>query len=63
MICNILSDFGGRDSDPNLIYAPELVEIMEIRNHDKEDAPDFGTACDGIDDRNMILKKILCYTV
>jgi phosphoglucomutase len=57
MRCNILPDFGGHHPDPNLTYAPELVEIMGIRDHDKQDAPDFGAACDGDADRNMILGK------
>lgn len=57
MRCNILPDFGGHHPDPNLTYASELVEIMGIRNHDKQDAPDFGAACDGDADRNMILGK------
>lgn len=57
MRCNILPDFGGAHPDPNLTYAPELVEIMAIRNLDKTDVPDFGAACDGDADRNMVLGK------
>ena len=43
-------DFKGLHPDPNLIYAKELVSIMYGK-----DAPDFGAACDGDGDRNMIL--------
>jgi len=57
MRCNILPDFGGAHPDPNLTYAPELVEIMAIRNLSKEEVPDFGAACDGDADRNMILGR------
>ncbi len=45
-----LPDFGGGHPDPNLTYAPELVELMF-----GADAPDFGAASDGDGDRNMIL--------
>ena len=45
-----LPDFKGLHPDPNLIYAKELVSIMY-----GDDAPDFGAACDGDGDRNMIL--------
>ena len=47
-----LPDFGGGHPDPNLIYAKELVAIMNGK-----DAPDFGAASDGDGDRNMILGK------
>lgn len=47
-----LEDFGGGHPDPNLVYAHELVEIMY-----GADAPDFGAACDGDGDRNMILGR------
>ena len=43
-------DFGGAPPDPNLVHAHQLVEIMN-----GSDAPDFGAACDGDGDRNMIL--------
>lgn len=43
-------DFKGLHPDPNLIYAKELVDLMYGK-----DAPDFGAACDGDGDRNMIL--------
>ncbi len=45
-----LLDFGGGHPDPNLTYAPELVEEMFAAS-----APDFGAASDGDGDRNMIL--------
>jgi phosphoglucomutase len=47
-----LPDFGGGHPDPNLTYAPELIEIVYGNN-----APDFGAASDGDGDRNMILGK------
>jgi len=56
MRCNVLPDFGKAHPDPNLTYAAELVKIMGIFEH-KADAPDFGAACDGDADRNMILGK------
>ncbi|MGC9953068.1 MAG: alpha-D-glucose phosphate-specific phosphoglucomutase [Rhizomicrobium sp.] len=45
-----LPDFGGGHPDPNLLYAHDLVEIMN-----GPEAPDFGAASDGDGDRNMIL--------
>jgi len=47
-----LEDFGGGHPDPNLVYAHDLVEIM---NSSK--GPDFGAASDGDGDRNMILGR------
>ncbi len=47
-----LPDFGGGHPDPNLTYAHELVETLY-----GADAPDFGAACDGDGDRNMILGR------
>ncbi len=47
-----LPDFGGLHPDPNLLYAKELLAIMNADN-----APDFGAANDGDGDRNMILGK------
>lgn len=42
--------------DPNLTYADELVKVMGV--FDKEvRAPEFGAACDGDADRNMILGR------
>ena len=45
-------DFGGEPPDPNLMHARELVAAMA-----RPDAPDFGAACDGDGDRNMILGR------
>ncbi|MCA1636545.1 MAG: alpha-D-glucose phosphate-specific phosphoglucomutase [Acidobacteria bacterium] len=47
-----LEDFGGHHPDPNLVYAAELVEHLS-----GVDAPDFGAACDGDGDRNLILGR------
>jgi phosphoglucomutase len=47
-----LEDFGGLHPDPNLAHAEELVHLMYGAA-----APDFGAACDGDGDRNMILGK------
>lgn len=56
MRCNVLPDFGHGHPDPNLTYAEELVKKMGV--FDKTvDAPDFGAACDGDADRNMILGR------
>lgn len=48
-----LLDFGGGHPDPNLVYAQELVSIM----NDSVKAPDMGAASDGDGDRNMILGR------
>ena len=45
-------DFGGHHPDPNLVHAADLVEHMSA-----PDAPDFGAACDGDGDRNLILGR------
>lgn len=45
-----LPDFGGGHPDPNLVYAAELVALMQGL-----DPPDLGAASDGDGDRNMIL--------
>ena len=46
-----MEDFGGGHPDPNLLYAHhKLVDLLY-----GEEAPDFGAACDGDGDRNMIL--------
>lgn len=45
-------DFGGHHPDPNLVNAADLVAAM--RQHD---APNFGAACDGDGDRNLILGR------
>src|SRR5579872_397839 len=47
-----LPDFGGHHPDPNLVYAADLVRRM---SGDK--SPDFGAACDGDGDRNMVLGR------
>ncbi len=47
-----LPDFGGGHPDPNLVYAHDLVELL-----DGGEAPDFGAASDGDGDRNMILGR------
>ena len=47
-----LEDFGGHHPDPNLVNAAELVAHMNA-----PDAPDFGAACDGDGDRNLILGR------
>jgi len=54
--CNVLPDFGHGHPDPNLTYAKDLVKKMGVFEHDPN-APDFGAACDGDADRNMILGK------
>ena len=45
-----LEDFGAGHPDPNLTYAHELADLLM-----KGDAYQFGAACDGDGDRNMIL--------
>jgi phosphoglucomutase len=47
-----MEDFGGGHPDPNLHYAHKLVGLLYA-----EKAPDFGAACDGDGDRNMILGR------
>jgi phosphoglucomutase len=47
-----LPDFGGGHPDPNLVYAHDLVALMNQKG-----APDFGAASDGDGDRNMILGR------
>jgi phosphoglucomutase len=47
-----LEDFGGGHPDPNLTYAHELAELLLQGNN-----YDFGAACDGDGDRNMILGR------
>jgi phosphoglucomutase len=47
-----LEDFGGHHPDPNMVHAHELVESLSA-----QDAPDFGAACDGDGDRNLILGR------
>jgi phosphoglucomutase len=45
-------DFGGHHPDPNLVNAADLVAKMSGAG-----APDFGAACDGDGDRNLILGR------
>ncbi len=47
-----LADFGGGHPDPNLTYAHELADLLLAGG-----AYDFGAACDGDGDRNMILGR------
>ena len=47
-----LEDFGGCHPDPNLTYANELADLLLNGN-----SYDFGAACDGDGDRNMILGR------
>jgi phosphoglucomutase len=47
-----LEDFGGHHPDPNLVHAAELVSKLTGPG-----APDFGAACDGDGDRNLILGR------
>jgi phosphoglucomutase len=47
-----LPDFGGHHPDPNLVHASELVARLSGPG-----APDFGAACDGDGDRNLILGR------
>lgn len=56
--CNVLPDFGGHHPDPNLVHAKQLVEKMNIYENSSEESHNiiqFGAACDGDADRNMIL--------
>ena len=50
-----LEDFGGHHPDPNLVNAADLVAHMRA-----DESPDFGAACDGDGDRNLILGRN-CY--
>lgn len=47
-----LPDFGGGHPDPNLVYAADLVALMQ-----QHTGPDFGAASDGDGDRNMVLGR------
>lgn len=65
--CVPLPDFGGHHPDPNLTYAPELVETMGLLRDGTINpakaaetgaaVPEFGAAQDGDADRNMVLGK------
>ncbi|SPQ95901.1 unnamed protein product (mitochondrion) [Plasmodiophora brassicae] len=53
-----LEDFGGAHPDPNLTYAPELVQRMGLQPGAAQGPiPDFGAANDGDMDRNMVLGR------
>jgi phosphoglucomutase len=53
-----LEDFGGLHPDPNLVHAAELVaRLSPERAEHTDDVPDFGAACDGDGDRNLILGR------
>lgn len=47
-----LPDFGGHHPDPNLVHAAGLVAQLANPN-----GPDFGAACDGDGDRNLIIGR------
>ncbi len=51
-----LEDFGGHHPDPNLVHAAELVKRLSPASA-SDDSPDFGAACDGDGDRNLILGR------
>lgn len=57
MNCDPKEDFGGGHPDPNLTYAKALVDKMGLGEvvPPASCIPDFGAACDGDADRNMIL--------
>lgn len=56
--CDPKPDFGGGHPDPNLTYAKQLVQIMGLHAEKApEKIPEFGAACDGDADRNMVLGK------
>ncbi|CAI5945945.1 unnamed protein product [Closterium sp. NIES-64] len=56
--CVPKEDFGGGHPDPNLTYAHDLVEAMGLGKHQPaQEPPEFGAACDGDADRNMVLGK------
>ena len=53
--CHPLPDFGGIHPDPNLVHAKDLDEKMDVFKKDpSKKVPDFGAACDGDADRNII---------
>lgn len=58
--CIPKEDFGGGHPDPNLTYAKVLVDKLDVFNRINaipESLPNFGAACDGDADRNMILGR------
>ena len=53
--CKPLPDFGGIHPDPNLVHAKDLDAKMDVFKKDlSKKVPDFGAACDGDADRNII---------
>ena len=53
--CHPLPDFGGIHPDPNLVHAKDLDVKMDVFKKDlSKKVPDFGAACDGDADRNII---------
>jgi phosphoglucomutase len=62
MNCVPKEDFGGLHPDPNLTYAKNLVQTMGLGDTQPAEVPDFGAACDGDADRNMILGKAFFVT-
>ena len=53
--CHPLPDFGGIHPDPNLVHAKDLDTKMDVFKKDlSKKVPDFGAACDGDADRNII---------
>lgn len=56
--CEPKEDFNHGHPDPNLVHAKNLVNIMGLNpGAMPEKIPDFGAACDGDGDRNMIVGK------
>jgi phosphoglucomutase len=57
-ISSIQPDFGGGNPDPNLTYAKHLVQVTGFdKSAAAKEPPEFGAACDGDADWNMILGK------
>lgn len=57
--CVPSTNFGGGHPDPNLTYAKELVEALDVleKKRPPAEVANFGAACDGDADRNMILGR------
>ena len=56
--CIPKDDFGGGHPDPNLTYAKYLVKAMGLgETQPSGTIPQFGAACDGDADRNMVLGR------
>jgi phosphoglucomutase len=68
--CEPKEDFGGGHPDPNLVYAEEIVACLGLdatgaplgSSSSSSSLPDFGAACDGDADRNMILGRAFFVT-